>query len=301
MLPVAICHNGSIKLYKLVFSLLASLASSLVLAQPADAPSSPVSSPYEASKVAPVQAVIGVIRETTESADRVSDSCDLYPRKKIPRRAIVIVVRRAPCVTRYFNGEFFEVLYAGKTRFVPTAAVFLSDEQARRFAALQPAQIDASADDWTLTSLEARLTALTGAMKALNATAKQGVALLKARIFDVSEYTEGTGFEATVYNSTKKTIKYVTFSVVGLNAVGDPVRDGLRGTAVPTLRGIGPIAPGETASYSKDYMWMTDVVESFRVRSIKLEYTDGSSRVVSDANSIRISKEDYEVLISTES
>ena len=42
------------------------------------------------------------------------------------------------------------------------------------------------------------------AVKALDATGKHGVALLKASIFDVSEYTEGTGFKATVYNSTKK-------------------------------------------------------------------------------------------------
>ena len=62
------------------------------------------------------------------------------------------------------------------------------------------------------------------------------------------------------------------------------------------LRGIGPIAPGETASYSKDYMWMTDVVESFRISSIKLEYTDGSSKVVSDVKSIRISERDYDAL-----
>ena len=133
-------------------------------------------------------------------------------------------------------------------------------------------------------------------MKALDATGKRGVALLKASIFDVSQYTEGTGFEATVYNSTKKTIKYVTFTVVGRNAVGDPVRAGFRGNAASMLRGIGPIAPGETASYSKDYMWMTDVVESFRISSIKLEYTDGSSKVVSDVKSIRISERDYDAL-----
>ena len=173
----------------------------------------------------------------------------------------------------------------------------MSPDQAKRLAALEPAQVEASVEDWKLTSLVARKTELEKAMKALESTGKYGVGLLKASIFDVSEYTEGTGFKATVFNSTKKTIKYVTFTVVGLNAVGDPVRGGFaRSAPAPMLRGIGPIEPGETATYSKDYMWMTDVVESFRISSIKLEYTDGSSKVVSDVRNVRLSAQDYETL-----
>lgn len=286
-------------MFKPVLGLVAAFAASIVFAQAADAPSAPASLQDAPAKVAPVEAVLGVIKEKTESADRLSDFCNLDSSTKLPGRAIVVVMRKVPCVSRYgatFSKEFLEVLYGGKTRLVPTDAVFLSTEHAKRFAALEPAQIEASTEDWRLTSLVARRTELEKAMKALNATGRHGVALLKASIFDVSEYTEGTGFKATVYNSTKKTIKYVTFTVVGLNAVGDPVRGGFRGNTAPMLRGIGPIEPGETGTYSKDYMWMTDVVESFRVSSIKLEYTDGSSRVVSDMKNIRISAEDYEAL-----
>ncbi len=41
---------------------------------------------------------------------------------------------------------------------------------------------------------------------------------------------------------------------------------------------------------------MTDVVESFRIASIKLEYMDGSNKLVSDTKSVRIQAQDYEAL-----
>lgn len=288
-------------MFKQVLGLMAVLGVAGALAQATDASSSPAAGPATQAKPTSVEAVLGLIPEKAESGEEVDDWCYLKSSSKLPGRSIVVVVRKKACTSRYGGKkrDFFEVLYAGKTRFVPEDDVFLPPEQAKRFAELEPAQVEASAEDWKLTSLVARKTQLQKAMKALDATGKYGVALLKASIFDVSEYTEGTGFKATVYNSTKKTIKYITFTVVGLNAVGDPVRGGFaRSTPAPTLRGIGPIEPGESGTYSKDYMWTTDVVQSFRISSIKLEYMDGSSKVVSDVKNIRLSAQDYETLMA---
>jgi hypothetical protein len=285
-------------MFKALLGLVALVVAPIGLAQPVDAPASSASTPDAATKAAAVAPVLGVIKARTGSADQLSDFCSLDSSKNLPGRAIVVVVRKAPCVSRYasFSKDLLEVLYAGKARFVPADSVFLSSESSKQFEALEPAQIQASTEDWQLISLLARKAELEKAVKALNATSRHGVALLEASIFDVSEHTDGTGFKATVYNSTKKTIKYVTFTVVGLNAVGDPVRGGFRGSTAAMLRGIGPIEPEEIGTYSKDYMWMTDIVESFRVSNIKVEYTDGSSKVVSEMKNIRIRAEDYEVL-----
>ena len=247
-----------------------------------------------------VEAVLGIMREKTKAAENIADTCTIESSKTLPTHTAVVVVRKVPCVSRRgpsFNKEFLEVLYAGKTRFVPAESVFLADKPAKLFAALEPAQVTASIESWRLTSLLAKKYELETVMKALDATEKHGVALLKAGIFDASPHTEGTGFEVEIFNPTKKTIKYITFTVVGLNAVGDPVRDSVRGNS-PKLRGIGPIEPGETGSYSKDYMWMTDIVQSFRIQSVKVEYMDGSSRIVSDVNKVRLSKQNYEALLT---
>jgi hypothetical protein len=169
----------------------------------------------------------------------------------------------------------------------------MTDEGRRDIEAIEEAQIEASKDEWKLISLKARQSQLDNAIAALKATSKHGVALVKAGIFDVSEYTEGTGFSATVLNSGKKTIKYVTFSVIGMNAVKDPVRGRFGASTTTVLRGIGPIEPDEAAEYSKDYMWMSDMVDSFRITQIKLEFMDGTSKVLTDMRSIRLSAKDF--------
>jgi len=283
-------------LFKPVLGLIAAFATSLVIAQ---TPYAPASVPDASPTAVEVDAVLGIIKEKTASAAHTSDFCSLNSSSNLPSQALVVVIRSVPCVSRYgssYSKDLLEVLYAGERRLVPTDTVFMSSDHVKRLAALEPGQIEASIDQWRLVSLLARKKELERVMAALNATSKYGVALLKASIFDVSEHTEGTGFEATVYNPTKKTIKYVSFTVVGLNAVGDAVTAGIRGGSAPLLRGIGPIGPGESGSYSKDYMWMTDVVQSFRIRSIKLEYMDGSSKVVSDMKKIRLSTQDYEAM-----
>lgn len=248
-----------------------------------------------------VEPALGMLKRTADAGIRLSATCTLEVPKKLPNRALVVVVRKVSCVSRYGGNvttDFFEVLYAGNERLVPVDAVFMTNENEKRVAAIEPDQIEASTEKWRRFSLIARKNELDQAIAAIDATGKHGITLFKSSIFDVSDYTEGTGFKATVLNSSKKTIKYVSFTVAGLNAVGDPVLGNARGGASPTLRGIGPIAPGETASYSKDYMWMTDVVQSYRIRSIKVEYTDGSSKVVSDVKKIQISAQDYEALMT---
>ena len=122
------------------------------------------------------------------------------------------------------------------------------------------------------------------------------MALLKTRIFDVSEHTEGTGFSVTLYNTGRKVIKYVTISLIGYNAVKDPVRDRTRSSTTLTFRGVGPIEPDSSGSYSKDYMWMTDLVESFRITQVKLEFMDGTSKVLTDIGALSIKAQDYAIL-----
>jgi hypothetical protein len=160
-----------------------------------------------------------------------------------------------------------------------------------------PEQRDASLSRWADLSKLMTLRQKSSAVKALEATKSSGIALLKTRIFDVSEHTGGTGFSVELYNSGTKTIKYVSFSVVGLNAVKDVVRDPIRRNAAASFRGVGPIEPGGVASYSKDYFWMTDLVESFRIAEIKLEFMDGTSRVLKDTAKLRIDPKDYAILM----
>lgn len=154
----------------------------------------------------------------------------------------------------------------------------------------------ARTDKWVEASHKILAMEMERAKAAIRKTSKAGLGILESGIFDVSDYTEGTGFRVSVFNTGKKTIKYVTFTLQGLNAVNDTVRDRLTGTTFPTFKGIGPIEPGEVASYSKDYMWHTDVVDAFRIKQIKIEFMDGTSKVITDVMSLRIDEADRALL-----
>lgn len=211
---------------------------------------------------------------------------------------LVVVVRAVECQANFGGGpvKVLEVLYRGNPLFVREDHVFMTDELKRSLAADDEKSIAANRVAWIEASKYAYLYQLEKAMKALKATASQGIALIDSSIFDVSEYGEGTGFSVNFLNTGKKTIKYANFSILGLNAVKDPVRDRFSRDAIVRLRGIGPVEPNSFASYSKDYMWMSDFVEYHRITQIRLEYMDGTSKTISDIKRITVDPDFYEIL-----
>ena len=128
----------------------------------------------------------------------------------------------------------------------------------------------------------------------LSSYGKYGLAIKDWRVYDESEYTDGTGIWFNFYNPTSKTIKYVTINFVGYNAVDDPVSS--RGSYTLTRKCIGPIEPEETALYTFEYAWFTDIVEYAKIKSIKVQYKDGTSKTIINAKQITFSNELEEFL-----
>lgn len=118
--------------------------------------------------------------------------------------------------------------------------------------------------------------------------ALKGIGVFSFGAVDASEYTEGTGVEMTFYNPTKKIVKYVHATVVGYNAVNDPVIES--GKTSHTLKCIGPINPGEDGTYNFEYVWFTDIVETAKLTSIKVQYMDGTEKIISKPSEVIITK-----------
>ena len=261
-------------------------------------PSAAAPLPAVVSPVSAVEPVFAFAEEEAPASAELPDYCYSTGGKTLPPGAIVVVVKRVTCTMRHSRSTtpFFLVYFKGKLLHVPEANINFPTGKAERFNGLTEEQTAASMEQWRVSSIEATHFQLKRALDALKATEKHGLALVKSSVFDISEHTEGTGYRVEVLNTGKKTIKYITFTVVGLNAVNDPVRDRLKGGPGMTLRGIGPIEPNEAGAYSKDYMWMTDVVQSHRVTQIRLEYIDGTTKVLTDIKSLRLRPEDYAFL-----
>lgn len=111
-----------------------------------------------------------------------------------------------------------------------------------------------------------------------------GLNIVEWSVHDESRYTDGTGIKFEFYNPTKKTIKYITINYVGYNAVDDKVSSG--GKYTQTSKCVGPIEPGETATYEFEYVWFTDIVEYAKLVSIKVQYRDGTMKTYTHPNKI---------------
>ena len=113
----------------------------------------------------------------------------------------------------------------------------------------------------------------------------------KQLFLEKQEYVYGEyddfGLKFRIYNCFKKTIKYIEFTCVPYNAVGDVQGDWV-GKRIARTKGIGPLEPGESASWSFDDMFYdkNDVIRRVRLTNIKFIFKDGSTLNFSGASNI---------------
>jgi len=134
----------------------------------------------------------------------------------------------------------------------------------------------------------------------INSYKNKGLTLLYYNDYDTSDYVDGTNLTFKVYNPTNKTIKYLSFVVVGYNSVNDVVVDPIKKKSIISVRGVGPIKPKEFGDYDFDYVWHTDLVENVKITQIYITYMDGSSITIKNVNTImpKLSFEDIDLFIA---
>jgi len=101
-----------------------------------------------------------------------------------------------------------------------------------------------------------------------------------------SDYGE-LGMKFEIHNCWRKTIKYVEFTTTAYNAVGDVQKDRV-GKSVVNVRGIGPLEPGESASWSFEDMYYdrNNIIDWVKLTKITFIFMDGTTKTFSGANNI---------------
>jgi hypothetical protein len=122
---------------------------------------------------------------------------------------------------------------------------------------------------------------------------KYGLGFIK---FNATEDYSSTGASFSIFNPSKKTIKYIWFTVAGENAVGDLVKLP-NGAYYKTLKGIGPVDNAQIGQWSYDYVWLTDIVEYLKVSTIKIQYMDGTFKTIKYNSKMYIGEEAYEKVL----
>jgi hypothetical protein len=179
--------------------------------------------------------------------------------------------------------EYYKACLNGKAFYIGTKSVDLTPKSQAQLDSLMTCSPELRAKFFKrlhALNFQDYVENLDNGVKALESYAQYGLAIPNWSVYDMSEYTDGTGIKFSFLNPTKKVIKYITINFQGYNAVDDPVGKTL------TKRCVGPIEPDETGTYEFDYAWFTDVVEYAKIKSILVQYKDGTSKTISNPKSI---------------
>ncbi len=128
------------------------------------------------------------------------------------------------------------------------------------------------------------------AQRLIESSVAKGLVIIDYSLNDESEYTENTSFSIEFYNPTNKTIKYIWFTITGINPVGDAVFNAYKGSSKFTLKGVGPIPSKTSSSYDFKNAWFTDLVASVNINSVKVQYMDGSIKTITNPKSIMMNQ-----------
>lgn len=269
------------------------------------------------SKLTGSSDVSATVREYSNVGISFNNNCDFFYNLYLEENTKIIICGTDSCIRKEWNDttRYFVILHDDDYFYIEKNKIKTNPTYYKQIANMSPEMADSFRRNAIRYSiLVMRIDSISEIMKALvetkmalenkimalnflEKTVPKGLAVLNWSYYDESEYTSGTSIKLEVYNPTKKTIKYIWFTFVGYNAVDDKVTDIKRGTFI-TMKGIGPIETKSIANYVFEYVWFTDIVETAKISSIKVQYMDGTFKTIIDPKSITLSQSYYDILFS---
>ena len=236
--------------------------------------------------------VFGIIMEDSWVGETISKNCYTNLDKFFSKGTYVIINNAHICNSDVYTKpeRYFEVLFNSKTYFIQFDKLVTLDNifpSIRAFSEQQLIKFKEVAKNAADKRYGNKIAILN---RFVNNAKQKGILIKDWSFYDESEYTKGTSVKFEVYNPSVKTIKYIWFSLVGLNPVGDKVYDAKRGSTI-TVKGVGPINSKDTGEYEFSYVWFTDMVESVKITSVKVQYMDGSIKTITNPKEITLSDE----------
>lgn len=268
------------------------------LAQPTREPSAPVpdtavdvSARGERYRSAVLARMVAVRHEFDNTSGSRLDRC--YPSgNKLPYAALVVVVRLMTCNTSLGHTEqYAEVLFGEDTYYTKLDALQFQHEGLGAVASRSPQSIESSIAIWKDFAELLWKNQTDKALAEVDATSAYGVAIISAKLIKLGG-VKTMGITMRLDNTGKKTIKYVTVNLVGLNAVNDPVTNGYNGSTLVGFRCVGPIKPENIGRCENEQLWSpNELIKRFDLKSIKIEYVDGTSRTVTSPSKVILTQE----------
>lgn len=214
------------------------------------------------------------------------------------KRPVLIAGYVKDTTSRYYGAdmprEFLRVFILGQEVFLRMRDVLLNEENKAKLDTLIKADglSKAHFKHYTKTlANDAYYLDLKRMTDILHSYDKYPVAITEWSWGKKNEYSNYHGVDINLYNPTKKTIKYIYIMLKATNPVGDPINRSMQ-----TVTCIGPIKPGQTASYSFDDVWYSNTIDKVKVANIKVLFMDKTTRHVNPAYPAIFSEEEKNVL-----
>ncbi len=240
---------------------------------------------------------LGYIKPESHCFSLVDEKCNIQPGKFVESKSLAVISGVYTCkmpVTR----NYFKIFYNNREYFINQDDIVTDAGYFEQISKMSLETAEAFKRHAGIAAQAVHLKKLKEVQSFIERCKAKGLMLLEWSVYDESEYTQGTSVKVSVHNPTSKTVKYLWFTFVGLNPVGDKVTDKKRGTNI-TMQGVGPIKPSEGGSYEFSYVWFTDMVDDARILSIKVQYMDGTVKVISNPSDVIMSNEYQDILAET--
>src|ERR1035437_2901543 len=169
--------------------------------------------------------VVGVVKE--DCLGKILDYCSVSTDKEFKKGTTVIVCGIQECKKNYSNViiinkdvvQYYEICRNKQTYYIERDKLATMPNVYEEIALLSSDHADTFKKNAQNTAELIYKSELRKALNFLSACKPKGLVITKWSLYDVSEYTEGTGLRISVYNPTQKTIKYLWITVTGFNPV----------------------------------------------------------------------------------
>lgn len=242
--------------------------------------------------------ILGVVEKDYISAGNLMEySCYVNPEQIINKGEVYFLSGTAKCKATFDDNYkmFCSIVHRGKPYFVDKENLNISDNVFDSIYSLDNEQRIKFREKAFYSDSVYYKFVKEEAINQLKKTSVLGLAVLNHSIYDESEYTSGTGYKISIVNTSKKKVKYLWFNVVAYNSVEDIVVS--NGKSIISLKAVGPINSFETAEYNFEYVWFSDLPQSVKIKSIKIQYFDGTFKTIDTISKIIMNDNVSKVLL----
>lgn len=198
---------------------------------------------------------------------KVYDNCYINRGQRLFPNQLLYVTKNYVCENE--KSEYYEVYFRGKPYTIKSENLLVLKEDInylKTVDSVTESKLKLEAEKASLIWYDLEMEK---SKKIFEKCKINGIAIIDAHPTDESEYTEGTGYNIKFFNTSKKTIKYIWYTLAAYNPVDDLI-------GIKTIKGVGPIKSESFGEFDFNYIWLTDLVDTIKLKSLKIQYMDGT-------------------------